>query len=144
MRWQAHLFIGFFCGFAAFLILGDGYFWALCYAALSGACALLPDLDLRKSKGSQVLNALALLAAVVASIYLAWRRGAGFVGFLEIFAVLLLVLLAIDWFLRPRHRTIFHSTAAALALAVVCFFLFGWQIALACAIGYVSHLILDR
>jgi hypothetical protein len=103
----------------------------------------LPDLDLRNSKASQALYLLALGAALFAAYQLTLGAGKGMLQFAIALAEIVVALLALDWFLRPRHRTIMHSAIAALALAAACFFVFGWQLALACAIGYISHLVAD-
>jgi hypothetical protein len=125
-------------------LLRPGAVGTIIFTLAAGAFSLLPDLDLRKSKASQVFYLLALGLALFAAYWLTLGSGKGMLQFAEALCVLLVALLALDWFLRPRHRTIMHSTGAALVLAAACFFAAGWQIALACAIGYVSHLFADR
>ncbi|MCX6770394.1 MAG: metal-dependent hydrolase [Candidatus Micrarchaeota archaeon] len=145
MNWKAHLVFGAIAGFAVFsLLMGMRAEQALIYSAISGACALLPDLDLRKSKASQLLSLLALALAGAFACYLSWRAGDGLAQAAWNFALLLLALVAADWFLRPRHRTLLHGFAFAIVFSLACFFLFGKEFAIAGLIGYVSHLVSDR
>lgn len=141
MRWRAHAILGAGAGLAAAYFFGFSFFDALIACAASAISALLPDLDLRKSKASKVLGALALVAAVAAAVIFS---GGSLLRGLMVFGALLALLLALDWFLRPKHRTVTHTGAAALAFSAACFFIFGWKIALACAIGYISHLAADK
>lgn len=141
MNWGAHLVLGAACGVIAAYLLSLPIVDAFIFTSVSGIAALLPDLDLRKSKASQIVGGAAAALALI--LALLWSNGDG-VRFLAAFCAMLLALLALDWFLRPRHRTIFHSAIAALVLAAACLFLFGWIIALACAMGYLSHLAADR
>ena len=144
MNWKAHLFIGAACGFilSAYALRLSAADIAV-FTVVTGASALLPDLDLRKSKASQALYLLALGCSLLAAYWLTLGKGLGMVQFAEALALLLLAFLALDWFLRPRHRTVMHSMGAAVALAAACFLVFGWQLALACALGYATHLAAD-
>ena len=126
------------------LLLRQGLFDTVIFTAVTGVAALLPDLDLRKSKASQALALAAFGCALLLAYRFTLAAGKGWIAFAEALAVILLSLLALDWYFRPRHRTITHSWAAALALAIVCFFLSSWPLALAAAIGYGSHIALDR
>lgn len=142
MRWKAHFFIGALLGFAIFsLALGASTASALGYALLSGFCALLPDLDLRKSKASQLLYIAALAAALLAAFLF---YGRSIWSAITAFAAIALLLFAFDLLLRPRHRQIMHSPAFALVPFAACLAFVGFEPALSFAIGYLSHIAADK
>lgn len=143
MNWRAHLFIGVACGAVAAYLLQLPIISALFFCAVSAASSLLPDLDIRNSKASQATYAAAFLAVVAAAYFLSFAQGGGFQAFAASFLEIAGALIAIDLIFRPRHRGVLHSAPFALASSAACFLLFGAQIALSFAIGYLSHLAAD-
>ncbi|MEM2137886.1 MAG: metal-dependent hydrolase [Candidatus Anstonellaceae archaeon] len=145
MDWKSHLFLGVLFGAAtANFVLRTDWLGTAGFAAIAGASALLPDLDIRNSKASQVLGIVALAAIVIAAGWLAVAGGKG----LEEFAIYALLLLAFafvaDRLLRPRHRGVMHSLGFLCAIAAAAGLLLGGFFALAFAAGYLSHLIADK
>src|SRR3989344_6817434 len=107
MDWKAHLLFGILLGaLAAIFIFHFGPADVAGFCAISGASALLPDLDLRKSKASQITYILAGAALVAAAIYLSGWNAESAMGYL---ALLLIAFFAFDFFIRPRHRGVMHS-----------------------------------
>ena len=140
MDWKAHLFIGVFAGLAiGFFCFGMGT-QAILFSAVSGAGALLPDIDLRKSKISQIAYAV---AAVLIAAFSFLLSDGDIARMLTYAAAMALGLLALDFLVRPRHRGITHSLLFALALAAAAYFLFGLVAASALLTGYLSHLLAD-
>ncbi|MCX8198305.1 MAG: metal-dependent hydrolase [Candidatus Micrarchaeota archaeon] len=135
MDWKAHLFLGAVSGgLLAHLFFGFDGIELASYSALSGMCALLPDLDARKSKASSALFWLAMAVA-------AFLAAAGFPWWQP--AAIAMALLAFDFALRPRHRGIMHSAAFLAAASILAYFFFGLVAASAFSIGYLSHLLAD-
>ena len=142
MRWKAHFFIGFCTCFLIFAVwLGKIAPVVVGYSMLSGFCALLPDLDMRKSKASQLLYIAALALAIFAS---ALFYGSSLASAFGAFAATALLLFAFDLLLRPKHRQVMHTAAFGLVPFAACLALLGWEIALAFAIGYLTHLFADK
>lgn len=144
MNWRAHLFIGICCGAIAAYFLSLQLPEAAIFTAISAAASLLPDLDIGNSKASRAANTAALLAALAAAFLLSFSKGGGIAEFLSSFAIIAACLLAIGFFIRPRHRGFMHGVPFALAAAAVCYAAFGLLAALAFATGYLSHLAADR
>ena len=142
MDWKAHIAIAVLLGAAvAYFFFPDGI--AL-FSAIAGIGGLLPDLDLRKSKGSRMLYAAAIVAALVAACWSSFAAGKGWQEFLLYFVVIAAVLAAADILIRPRHRGIMHSLLFLLLLSAACYPLFGVLAACAVSVGYFSHLLSDR
>lgn len=141
MDWKAHLFLGVLAGFAvAFFGLGIAGGQLAVFCAVAGTGALLPDIDLRKSKVSQLTYGIAAALILLFSLLLSNGDGARMLLYA---AAMALALLALDFLARPRHRGITHGLLLALALAAAAFLLFGQMIASALLAGYLSHLLAD-
>ncbi len=143
MDWKAHIFFGALLGGAgAYLFLGDGLLFVASFAFVSGISALIPDIDERKSKASQILLLALLAAAIVAAQTLSqgWDAAVFFVraSLLFVTGVLLLELL------RPRHRGITHTLLFLAAISIASLILLGLPLAAAVFIGCGSHLAVDR
>ena len=141
MDWKAHLILGALAGAAvalfAFNSAGEQLFL---FCAMSAAAALLPDIDLRKSKISKIAYAIAAAAIAAAS----WLISRGDGEKMLLYAgAMALALLAFDLLARPRHRGITHSLLFLLVLAAAGYFAFGLFFASALATGYLSHLLAD-
>jgi len=141
LDWKAHLILGVLAGAAvAHFAFGAGGERLLLFCAISGAAALLPDIDLRKSKVSQVAYAAAAAAVVAVAWLLSggdWRKMLLYAG------AAALGLLAFDLLARPRHRGITHSLAFMCAVAAAGYLAAGAPAAAAIASGYLSHLLAD-
>ncbi|MCX8175463.1 MAG: metal-dependent hydrolase [Candidatus Micrarchaeota archaeon] len=141
MDWKAHLALGAASGAIAALLLGLSQSQALLFLSISGFSALLPDLDLRTSKASQVLYALALALMLASALLLAGFEPGRAAAYFAAAAAFFLVL---DLLFRPAHRGIMHSALFALACSAAAYLLLGWLFSAAFATGYLSHLLADR
>ncbi len=142
MDWKAHIAIAVLLGAAVSYFLFPNEIAV--FAVVAGIAGLLPDLDLRKSKGSQLLYAAALAFAALAAYMNSFAAGKGWQEFLLYFAVVVALLAAADFLIRPRHRGIMHSILFLLLVSAACFLLFGAMVALAVFVGFLSHLLADR
>ena len=142
MDWKAHIAIAAALGAAvAYFLFPSGI---ILFAAISAVAGLVPDLDLRKSKGSRLLYAAAIALAGAGAYANSFAVGAGWQEFLIYFAVIVIVLGAVDILIRPRHRGIMHGILFMLLFCAACYFLFGFLIASAVLAGYFSHLLADK
>ena len=141
MDWKAHLLFGILLGaLAAIFIFHFGPADVAGFCAISGASALLPDLDLRKSKASQITYILAGAALVAAAIYLSGWNAESAMGYL---ALLLIAFFAFDFFIRPRHRGVMHGFLFLSIATVLAYAALGGFVASAFLAGYSSHLLAD-
>ncbi len=148
MDWKAHLLVG--CIFGAVVgasLFGFGIFELALFSLAAGFCALLPDLDLRKSKASEILYAAAGIVIIAAAYYLSGMASGASARSISDFAIyaLLLVLFAmlLDLFFRPKHRGVMHGILFLALITAAAYFTLGWFLALALATGYLSHLLAD-
>lgn len=142
MDWKAHIAIAVLLGAAvSYFFFPDG---VAAFAAVAGVAGLLPDLDLRKSKGSQLLYAAALVFAALAAYANSFAAGKGWWESLPYFAAIVAVLAVADFFIRPRHRGVMHSILFLLLVCMACYALFGMMTAFAVFVGYSSHLLADK
>jgi membrane-bound metal-dependent hydrolase YbcI (DUF457 family) len=145
MDWKSHLFFGIVLGAAvANFVLRTDALGTAAFAAIAGASALLPDLDMRSSKASQILGLAAVAAILMAAGWFAVANGKSVGEFALYAAILLVVVFIADRLLRPRHRGVMHSFGLLCAIAAAAWLLLGWFFALAFATGYFSHLIADK
>ena len=141
MDWKAHFFLGVLAGLAvAFFGFGIAGGQLAVFCAVAGAGALLPDIDLRKSKVSRLTYGIAAALILLFSLLLSNGDGARMLLYAAAMALGLLVL---DLLARPRHRGITHGLLFALALAAAGYFLFGLLAASALLAGCLSHLLAD-
>lgn len=142
MDWKAHLVFGAAFGAAVcYLAVGSDAPSLALFSGVSGFSALLPDLDLRKSKASKIAYAAIAVALVAAAV---WLSGGDMGKFAAYLAGMGLVLLFADWLVRPRHRGIMHSMLFLAVAAIAVLLLAGWFFAAAFAAGYFSHLVADN
>jgi len=149
MNWKAHLTVGLLLGVCLAYLMD----WDLVLVSIiSGLGSLLPDIDHKDSKITQILmftfgvlliyylfqhvhlnlsdpmstvNQLLRLIVMYVIIYFA------FVGFLEV--------------VRPRHRGITHTLIANIILVVVVYvYTQSLELSLPLGVGYLSHLLTDR
>ncbi|VVC01196.1 LexA-binding, inner membrane-associated putative hydrolase [uncultured archaeon] len=113
------------------------------FTLLAAGSGLLPDLDLRKSKGSQLLYAAAAVFALLAAYWLSLADGKGYQEFLLYLAAVVIALAASDWLLRPRHRGYMHSILFLAILCCLCYVALGAFFASALFVGFASHLLAD-
>jgi membrane-bound metal-dependent hydrolase YbcI (DUF457 family) len=145
MDWKAHMLVG--CIFGAVggsSILNLPLPALALFAAISGICALLPDLDLRKSKFSQLLYLAAAVAILAAAAALSGKSGGIQPDLFAAYAVALAVVaMALDLLIRPRHRGVMHGLFFLCAISVAAYAALGVFFALALFLGYLSHLLAD-
>ncbi len=134
MNWLAHIVFAFAA--AAAFNYATGTAWTPAIAAAVVAGALLPDVDHSKTKAFKFVLA-AVSASAFAIAYYSWDSMA--LAFLAGTATALAVIA-----LKPRHRGITHSIAAAIVFSLAIFAATGAPIAAANAfLAYASHLALD-
>lgn len=145
MDWKSHLFFGAALGAAiAHFALHSEAQALILFAAISGASALLPDLDTEKSKASQIVGTVAAALLLIAAAWLALADGRGIAEFALYALALLAAAFALAKILRPRHRGMTHGLLFFFAVCAVAYALLGGFFALAFAAGYFSHLLADR
>jgi hypothetical protein len=108
---------------------------------VSGFFSLLPDIDLRKSKVSQIAYAAVLIAAVAFAIYYGQQSLASSA---YLFAAFLVAFGLLDLLLRPRHRTITHTLLFGGAMTLAVLIVSGVFFAAAAGLGYLTHLAADN
>lgn len=113
--------------------------------------ALLPDLDHKMSKGTDLANK----AAVILSFVFVGSNTcpSNFACFSEIeklksivFGSLMLIgtYFVFTVFLRPKHRGITHTLVSCFLFSVLVYLVLGFNFAVAGLIGYGSHLLADK
>lgn len=144
MDWKSHLLFGLLSGaLVAVFVFRAGAQASFLFTIASGASALLPDLDMRKSKASKIMYAGLFTLIFAAALFLSYSAGKDLDGFILYAAILFLAVLGLDFLIRPRHRGIMHSLAFLFALSAISLLLFGEFFASALAVGYFSHLMAD-
>jgi len=141
MNWKLHLLLGVLFGAAvAHFGFNASAAQIFLFSAIAGVSALVPDIDLRKSKVSKIVYLLGGAVVLLASYLLSggnWQKMLLYAGALGI------GLLAFDVLVRPRHRGIVHSYLFLVFAAVAVYFAAGFFFAAAFAAGYLSHLLSD-
>lgn len=141
MNWKSHLIFGVLLGaLAAIFIFHFDFPGIIRFCVISGASALLPDLDTRSSKASQITYVLAGAALLGAAIFLAGGDATGTAAYM---AALLVAFFALDFFIRPRHRGVMHGLLFLLVAGLLAYFALGGFVASAFLFGYFSHLLAD-
>lgn len=145
MDWKAHMLVG--CIFGA---IGGSSVLLLplpslaLFTVISGVAALMPDLDLRKSKSSQLLYAFAAVAILASAAALSGKGGSIELELFAFYAVALAAAaMALDLLIRPRHRGVMHGILFLCVISVAAYAVLGVFFALALFLGYLSHLLAD-
>ena len=138
MNWKSHALIGAVLVIlvAFFIFKISDYLLLFEFFVFGALSALVPDLDHSSSKGRQLLDK----AVVIGSLLI--------VGFLQNALFFALAIIAVYFilftFFKPVHRGITHSLVACLVFAILVYFLFNFNFAIAGLIGYFSHLLADK
>ncbi|MCX6772998.1 MAG: metal-dependent hydrolase [Candidatus Micrarchaeota archaeon] len=141
MDWKAHLLFGILLGAAvAIYIFHFPAADTLRFCIIAGVAALLPDLDIRSSKASQITYVLAGAALLAGAIYFA---GGAASKTAEYLVALIVAFFALDFFVRPMHRGFMHGFLFLFASSAIAYFALGGFVASAFLIGYFSHLLAD-
>jgi len=141
MDWKLHLLLGILFGAAvAHFGFNANAAQIFLFAAIAGVSALVPDIDLRKSKVSRIVYLTGGAAILLVSFMLS---GGNWTRMLLYAAVFAIGFLAFDVLVRPRHRGIVHSYLFLVLVAVAAYFAAGFFFAAAFATGYLSHLLSD-
>ena len=159
--WKGHLSFGAVCGgaYSAMTTYQNLDLWPLA-PALGGVVvigALLPDLDSDTSKPVQVLfRTLSVIASLFVGLFLFLLQVPAIHCFISgPFAAYILVhLVVLPLFNRlSSHRGMFHSLPAAAVSGLLCWLVLRltslsttttFLLSLGIAIGYLSHLVLDK
>ena len=141
MDWKFHLLFGILLGAAAAIFIFHFSSADVArFCIISGVAALLPDLDARNSKASQITYVLAGAALLAAAVYFAGGDSSRAASYL---AILIVAFFALDFFIRPRHRGIMHGLVFLSIAGVLSYFALGGFVASAFLLGYFSHLLAD-
>jgi membrane-bound metal-dependent hydrolase YbcI (DUF457 family) len=141
MNWKFHLIFGAILGaLAALFVFHFELPEILRFSAIAGISALLPDLDTRSSKASQVTYVLAGAAILAAALYLSGGVAASAMAYL---AALIAAFFLLDFFLRPPHRGLMHGLVFLSIASLLAYFALGGLVASAFLLGYFSHLLSD-
>jgi membrane-bound metal-dependent hydrolase YbcI (DUF457 family) len=141
LDWKPHLLFGILLGAAvAIYIFHFPAADTLRFCIITGVAALLPDLDIRSSKASQITYVLAGAALLAGAVYFAGGNSSKTAEYL---AVLIVAFFALDLFIRPRHRGFMHGFLFLFIASAIAYFALGGFVASAFLIGYFSHLLAD-
>jgi membrane-bound metal-dependent hydrolase YbcI (DUF457 family) len=147
MRWYSHAAIGLAIGAALAIYLALPLEAIILLSIISGVSALVPDIDHDSSKIRQVADFAAPLFALFYSISFKCPMLFCSIETWQQIAVSALAIVGgyaiIITYLKPRHRGIIHSFAAAVAYAIVLLLVSNMQFALFGLVGYLSHLLAD-
>ena len=141
MNHFGHMVVGAIVGAVAMLILKE---FSLSLIAICLLGSILPDIDLKQSKASQIIQPIAVLGAAfllypflsakfstIAAVAISLVIGA---------AIIFLVLFP----LRLKHRGITHSWKAAAVFSIMGGLLLGINGGIIALLSYASHLVIDR
>lgn len=149
MNWPSHLLIGALAGAIVAYFLGADPFTSSLIIGMASISALAPDIDHDSSKIRQAANLVVPLAAFSFAITSACENNVQCV-FAHKESIIISGLAVVGFymlimtFLKPRHRGIIHTIAAAAVFGILVFILSDLTFAIAGFAGYFSHLLADR
>ncbi len=141
MNHLGHMIVGLIIGIIAMLVLNI-FSLALIGVILLGS--LLPDVDLKQSKVSRIIEPIAILAITI----ILQKIASEFLSTITSWIISLLLAFVIVWLvlkpLRKKHRGITHSFKAAVVYAIAMVLLAGIPTGIVGLLSYSSHLVVDR
>ena len=141
MNHFGHMVVGAILGLVAMLVLKV---FSLPLIAICLLGSILPDIDLKQSKASQIVQPIAALGiAFLLYPFFSAKFGAlaAVVVSLAISAVIIFILL---FPLRLKHRGVTHSWKAAVVFSIISGALLGINGGIIALLSYGSHLVVDR
>ena len=141
MNHFGHMVVGGILGIAAMFILGV---FSLPLIAICLLGSILPDIDLKQSKASKIVQPIATLGiAFLIHPFFSTKFSpiAAIAVSLVIAAAVILILL---FPLRLKHRGITHSWKAAAVFSIIAGTALGINAGLIALVSYASHLVIDR
>ncbi len=141
MNHLGHMIVGLIVGIIAMLAL-NVFSLPLIGVILLGS--LLPDVDLKQSKVSRIIEPIAILAITI----ILQKISSQFLSTIISLIISLLLAFVIVWLvlkpLRKKHRGITHSFNAAVVYAIAMALLVGIPAGIVGLLSYSSHLVVDR
>ena len=149
MNWPEHMLIGALAGVLVAYFLGADLLTSALIVAMASVSALAPDIDHDSSKIRQAANLVVPLAAFSFAITSACENNVQcvfahkdsiLISGLAVVGLYMLIMV----FLKPRHRGIIHTVAAAAVFGILVYIISDSTFAIAGFAGYFSHLLADR
>ncbi len=153
MNWKQHMFVAVVLSLPLLFILFNikNPFVLATLAIFAAFSSLLPDLDHKMSKGTDLAGKAAVILSFAFIITNTCPDGFNCFfdsNLLKSILINSLVLIGIFFifstFLKPKHRGITHSLFASLVFSVLIWLVLGFNFAIAGLIGYGSHLLADK
>lgn len=138
MNYLAHIFIALASIFLLFAATNQQL--SAQVAAITVLGAILPDVDHAKSKAFKFFIAVTFATVFSTAFGLLQEGLAAKIAYSAILAATACV---IAYAVKPRHRGVVHSVAAACVFTAACLALGGFHVALAGLTAFLSHLAAD-
>ncbi|MDP3742331.1 MAG: metal-dependent hydrolase [Candidatus Micrarchaeota archaeon] len=141
MNHFGHMVVGGIVGLVAMLILKE---FSLPLVAICLLGSILPDIDLKQSKASQIVQPIAVLGvAFLLYPFFSTKFGA-LAAVVVSLAISAAVIFLVLFPLRLKHRGITHSWKAAAVFSIIGGLLLGINGGIIALLSYASHLVVDR
>lgn len=149
MNWPAHLVFGFILVTLIFYIMNFSFLDIFLFSLFGSICALIPDIDQDGSKFRQILDFLFILLAILIGYFISCQDFCSIsIEIITKSFFISLTLLGLYFiffkFFKPKHRGITHTLFSCIIFSFTLFAIFGFNVAMAGFIGYLSHLIADN
>ncbi len=145
MNHTGHMIVGGITGIIAMLVVGS---FSLPLLAICLLGSILPDIDLKQSKASQIVQPIAVLGVAfllypLIHTFFSTKFGtiAAIIISLAISAAVIFLLL---FPLRLKHRGITHTWKAAAVFAIIAGIALGINAGIIALLSYASHLVIDK
>ncbi len=140
MNHLGHMIVGLIVALIVMIVFGS-FSFSLAGIALLGA--ILPDIDLKQSKASQIVEPIAIigLTLFLHGFFSSYSLLVSWVASLVVSLIATYIVLKI---LRRKHRGITHSFGAAILFSAFGLLTLGIIGGLVGLVSYGSHLVVDR
>jgi inner membrane protein len=149
MNWPEHMLIGALAGALVAYFLGADLLTSSLIVSMASVSALAPDIDHDSSKIRHAANLVVPLAAFSFAITTSCENSIQcvfankesiLINGLAVVGLYMFIMV----FLKPRHRGVIHTVAAAAVFGLLVYLLSDFTFAIAGFAGYFSHLLADR